>query len=116
MTLYRDINIDQGSVFSAIIHARDEYDQPIDLTEFDAAARLFKAAAYSTRVAVNFSAEVTDAPTGEITISLTAAQTTALETFNINRLYYVVEIISTESGDGTVIRVQEGVATVNRRV
>ena len=100
MAIVSNLTVDQGSTFSASIDITDTEDNVLVLTGYTVAGQIRKT--YDSSAAVNFTASVSNASTGEVTISLTPAQTNALVA---GRYVYDVEITS---AGGTVTRVIEG--------
>ena len=100
MAIVSNLTVDQGSTFSASIDITDTEDNILVLTGYTVAGQVRKT--YDSSTAVSFTASVSDAATGEVTISLTPAQTNALVA---GRYVYDVEITS---AGGTVTRVIEG--------
>ena len=100
MAIVSNLTIDQGSTFSASIDVTDVEDNVLVLTGYTVAAQIRKT--YDSTTAVNFTGSVSNATQGEITISLTPAQTNALVA---GRYVYDAEITS---AGGTVTRVIEG--------
>ena len=100
MAIVSNLTVDQGSTFSASIDITDTEDNVLVLTGYTVAGQIRKT--YDSSTAVNFTASVSNASTGEVTISLTPAQTNALVS---GRYVYDVEITS---AGGTVTRVIEG--------
>ena len=100
MAIVSNLTIDQGSTFSASIDVTDVEDNVLVLTGYTVAAQIRKT--YDSTTAVDFTGSVSNATQGEITISLTPAQTNALVA---GRYVYDAEITS---GGGTVTRVLEG--------
>jgi hypothetical protein len=100
MAIISNLTVDQGSTFSASIDITDTEDNILVLTGYTVAAQLRKT--YGSSTAVDFTASVSDAAMGEVTISLTPAQTNALIP---GRYVYDAEITS---AGGTVTRVLEG--------
>ena len=100
MAIVSNLTVDQGSTFSASIDITDTEDNVLVLTGYTVAGQIRKT--YDSSTAVNFTASVSNASTGEVTISLTPAQTNALVA---GRYVYDVEITS---AGGTVTRVIEG--------
>jgi len=100
MAIVSNLTVDQGSTFSASIDITDTEDNVLVLTGYTVAGQIRKT--YDSSTAVSFSASVSNASTGEVTISLTPAQTNALVA---GRYVYDVEITS---AGGTVTRVIEG--------
>ena len=100
MAIISNLTVDQGSTFSASVDITDTEDNILVLTGYTVAGQLRKT--YDSSTAVSFAASVSNATTGEVTISLTATQTNALIA---GRYVYDVEITS---AGGTVTRVIEG--------
>jgi hypothetical protein len=100
MAIVSNLTIDQGSTFSASIDITDVEDNILVLTGYTVAAQIRKT--YDSTTAVSFTGSVSNATQGEITISLTPAQTNALVA---GRYVYDAEITS---AGGTVTRVIEG--------
>ena len=100
MAIVSNLTVDQGSTFSASIDITDTEDNILTLTGYTVAGQIRKT--YDSTISVDFSASVSNASTGEVTISLTPAQTNALVA---GRNVYDVEITS---AGGTVTRVIEG--------
>ena len=100
MAIVSNLTVDQGSTFSASVDITDTEDNILVLTGYTVAGQLRKT--YDSSTAVSFAASVSNAATGEVTISLTATQTNALIA---GRYVYDVEITS---AGGTVTRVIEG--------
>ena len=87
MAIVSNLTVDQGSTFSASIDITDTEDNVLVLTGYTVAGQIRKT--YDSSTAVNFTASVSNASTGEVTISLTPAQTNALVA---GRYVYDVEI------------------------
>jgi hypothetical protein len=85
----------------------DQNGDPKDLTDYTAAAQMRKS--YYTNTSVSFTAEITLPEDGEVTISLTAVQTSAIKA---GRYVYDIEI----TGDGETLRVLEGIVVINPEV
>ena len=109
MATISNIFIDQGADFSTTVTISDANGSALDLTGYTALAQVRKTYASSTATA--FTADfAADRTTGQITISLTDTQTTALEAGR-----YVYDLLVTNAS-GTKTRVVEGIATVNPSV
>ena len=80
----------------------------VNLSGYSVAAQIRKS--HQSTSSVAFTSSVSNASSGEITISLTPTQTTALEQGR-----YVYDVLITASG-GTKTRVVEGQVTVNPSV
>ena len=100
MAIVSNLTVDQGSTFSASIDITDTENNVLVLTGYTVAGQIRKT--YDSSTAVSFTASVSNASTGEVTISLTPVQTNALVA---GRYVYDVEITS---AGGTVTRVIEG--------
>jgi len=98
--------IDQGSTFSLTFTLTNDDETPKDLSDYTVSSQLRKS--YYTNTSTSFTVVKTDG-TGEITISLTAAQTTDLKA---GRYVYDVEISSAIE----TLRVLEGIITVTPEV
>ena len=109
MASISNIFIDQGADFTTTLTINHSTGSALNLTNFTAIAQIRKSPSSSTSVSFT-TAFVDPRTTGQITISLTDTQTTAIEAGRYN---YDVLITS---GTGTKTRVVEGIATVNPSV
>lgn len=107
MATKANIVIDQGTTFSTTLELTDENDDLYDLSNYTANSKMKKW--YTSTNSVEFSTAINN-DTSEITLSLTAAQTDAIEA---GRYVYDVEIVD---NSGTVIRLLEGIVTVTPSV
>jgi hypothetical protein len=107
MAQIQNIYIDQGTTFSLSLVVNDQTGDPKDLTDYTAAAQMRKS--YYTNTSINFTAEISLPEDGEVTISLTAVQTSAIKA---GRYVYDIEI----TGDGETLRVLEGIVVINPEV
>jgi len=107
MAQVQNLYIDQGTTFSLSIIVSDQNGDPKDLTDYTAAAQMRRS--YYTNTAIDFTADVTMPDDGEVTISLTAEETTAIKA---GRYVYDIEI----SSDSETIRVLEGIIVINPEV
>ena len=107
MAQIQNIYIDQGTTFSLSLMVNDQNGDPKDLTDYTAAAQMRKS--YYTNTSINFTAEISLPEDGEVTISLTAVQTSAIKA---GRYVYDIEI----TGDGETLRVLEGIVVINPEV
>lgn len=109
MATISNLFIDQGSDFTTTVTVNDSTGSALDLTNYTALAMIRKT--YQSATATTFTSTfVADRTTGQITISLTDTQTTALEDGR-----YVYDLIITDAS-GNKIRVVEGIATVTPSV
>jgi hypothetical protein len=107
MAQIQNIYIDQGTTFSLSLAVNDQNGDLKDLSEYTAAAQMRKS--YYTNTAINFTAEISLPEEGEVTISLTAVQTSAIKA---GRYVYDIEI----TGEGETLRVLEGIVVINPEV
>jgi hypothetical protein len=107
MAQIQNIYIDQGTTFSLSLVVNDQSGDLKDLTDYTVAAQMRRS--YYTNTAINFTAAVSLPEDGEVTISLTAVQTSAIKA---GRYVYDIEI----TGDGETLRVLEGIVVINPEV
>ena len=108
MASISNIFIDQGATFTTTVTVTDANGDAVNLSGYSVAAQIRKTFLSSTATA--FTATISNASSGEITISLTPTQSTALEAGR-----FVYDVLITASG-GTKTRVVEGQVTVNPSV
>jgi|TARA_B100000242_G_scaffold256493_1_gene199926 hypothetical protein len=108
MASISNIFIDQGATFTTTVTVTDSNGDAVNLSGYSVAAQIRKTFLSSSATA--FTASISNASSGEITISLTDTQTTALEAGR-----FVYDVLITASG-GTKTRVVEGQVTVNPSV
>lgn len=107
MAAIQNIVIDQGTTYSLVVSMANLDGSAKDITTYTVSAQMRKS--YYSNTYTAFTAEKTDAVNGEITISLTAAQTSALKA---GRYVYDIEAASASE----TIRVLEGIVTVTPEV
>ena len=107
MAQIQNIYIDQGTTFSLSLIVADQNGDPKDLTDYTAAAQMRKS--YYTNTAIDFNADVTLPLDGEVTISFTAEETSAIKA---GRYVYDIEI----TGEDETLRVLEGIVVINPEV
>jgi hypothetical protein len=100
-----NIVIDQGTDFSAVIDVSDAENEVYNLSGFTVAAQMRKN--YASLIAVTFVASH-NGSLGQIFLELSKNITSDLE---LGRYLYDVEITG-NNGEGSTIRVVEGIATV----
>ena len=105
MATISNLFIDQGTTFTTTISVADGNGIALDLTGYSGIAQLRKTYESITSVGFNVSFE-TPRTNGQVTISLTDAQTSALESGK-----YVYDVVLT-SNTGIKSRVLEGVLTI----
>lgn len=107
MAQIQNLYIDQGTTFTLTVGVADQLGNPKNLTEYTVASQMRKS--YYTSTAIDFTAEITGPTDGEVTVSLTPEQTSALKA---GRYVYDIEI----TGPEEVVRVLEGIVVVNPEV
>lgn len=100
MAVYSNLTVDQGSDVTFTIDVTDTNGDVLNLTGYSAAGQIRKS--FSSSTAVDFTATITNATRGEVTLQLSNTQTNAMKA---GRYLYDVEI--TSSG-GAKTRVLEG--------
>ena len=108
MASISNIFIDQGATFTTTVTVTDANGDAVSLSGYSVAAQIRKTFLSSSATA--FTATISNASSGEITISLSPTQTAALEAGR-----FVYDVLITASG-GTKTRVVEGQVTVNPSV
>lgn len=114
MAEYEKFDIDQGSDIAIQLDLVDQNNNKKDLTNFSAAAKMKRTFNSDSSDTTTFSAAITDADDGILTLSLTNAQTSALK---VGTYVYDVEISFQDSASNTIIeRVLEGKIRVHPNV
>ena len=108
MASISNIFIDQGATFTTTVTVTDANGDAVSLSGYSVAAQIRKTFLSSSATA--FTATISNASAGEITITLSPTQTAALEAGR-----FVYDVLITASG-GTKTRVVEGQVTVNPSV
>ena len=108
MASISNIFIDQGATFTTTVTVTDSSGSAVSLAGYSVAAQIRKT--FLSASATAFTASISNASSGEITISLSPSQTAALEAGR-----FVYDVVITASG-GTKTRVVEGQVTVNPSV
>jgi hypothetical protein len=104
LAAFTEITIEQGATFSTTVNVEDAYYNPVNLTGYTASSQMRKS--YYSSSASTINAAVTGTANGEITLSITAANTATLTPGR-----YVYDLVIND-GANTVTRVVEGIATV----
>ena len=107
MATISNLYVDAGATYSNIITVTASSGAPLVLTGYTVASQMRKS--YYTSSSISFTAEATHPVDGELTISLTPEQTSALKA---GRYVYDIEI----TGPEEVVRVLEGIVVVNPEV
>ena len=100
MAIYSNLTIDQGSSFLAYVDVTDSSGNALNLNGYSVAGQIRKT--YSSLTAVSFSATVSNATAGTISLALGDTVTNAMKP---GRYVYDVEILTSS---GTRTRVLEG--------
>lgn len=103
MATYAEITIEQGATFSSVVTVYDGEDNVFDLTGYTPSAQIRKS--YYTTASSNLTTTVSNAANGEITLSMTAANTALLIPGR-----YVYDLVMDNAN--VRLRVVEGIATV----
>jgi predicted deacetylase len=101
---YTELNIEQYATFSTTVNVLDSQGDAVNLYGYTAASQIRKS--YYSTTANSFTAAVTGIANGEITLSMTAANTANLSS---GRYLYDLVITSPES---VKTRVVEGIVNV----
>ena len=104
MAEYVELSIEQGTTFSTTINVNENDGSPKDLTTYSARSQMRKS--YYSSSSKDFTMTKTDAAGGEITMSMSAANTSLLTP---GRWVYDVEI---EDQASVVTRIFEGIVVV----
>jgi len=105
---YSEIVVEQGATFSTTINVEDSQGSAVNLSGYTAESQIRKS--YYSSTANNFTATVTGIANGEITLSMTAANTANLTP---GRALYDLLITSPA---GVKTRVIEGIVTITPSV
>jgi hypothetical protein len=110
MAAYVELFLDQGTTFNNVITLTDDItNSSINISGYSVKSQM-RRSYYSVNPTANISCSITDASNGQITLSLTASQTS-----NIKAGRYLFDVDTTDSMD-TVARVLEGIITVTPSV
>lgn len=105
MAAYVEITIEQGANLTSTVTVSDTQGDAVNLSTYYASAQLRKS--YYSSTANTLSAIITGNANGQITLSMTAANTA-----NLTPGRYVYDLKITNSVDNSVTRVVEGTAVV----
>ena len=104
MAEFVELTIDQGATFNTVINVNDGTGSPQNLVGYTARSQMRRS--YYTSSYKEFQVSVSTPALGEITMSMSAANTANL---TAGRYVYDVEI---DDGAGEVTRIFEGIITV----
>ena len=105
MAAYLEITIEQGANLTSTVTVSDTQGDAVNLSTYSASAQIRKS--YYSSSANTLTATITGNANGQITLSMTAANSAALTPGR-----YVYDLIITNSVDNAVTRVVEGTAVV----
>jgi hypothetical protein len=104
LAAFSEITIEQGATFNTTLNVEDVYGSPINIAGYSASSQMRKT--YQSTTAYNLTSAVTGTSNGQITLSMTAANTSNLPA---GRMIYDLII---DDGAGVKTRVVEGIAVV----
>jgi hypothetical protein len=105
LAAYVEITIEQGANLTSTVTVNDTQGDAVNLSTYSASAQLRKS--YYSSSANTLTATITGNANGQITLSMTAANTS-----NLTPGRYVYDLIIRNSTDNSVTRVVEGTAVV----
>lgn len=109
MAAYVELYMDQGASFNNIINISDDLtNADINISGYTVTSQM-RRSYYSSNASANITCTITDAFTGEITLSLTSEQTA-----NIKSGRYLFDVMV--HTPISVVRLLEGIITVTPRV
>ena len=110
MAAYVELYMDQGATFNNVINITDDMTNvSVNLSNYTVRSQM-RRSYYSINASAQIVCSITDASNGEITMSMTASNTS-----NIKAGRYLFDL-ETEDGSGNVTRVLEGIITVTPQV
>lgn len=105
MAAYLELTLEQGANLTSVVTVNDAQGDAVNLTTYSAASQLRKS--YYSSSANTLTATITGNANGEITLTMTAANTALLTPGR-----YVYDLVITNSVDNSKTRVIEGTAIV----
>lgn len=105
MAAYLELTIEQGANLTSIVTVNDAQGDAVNLTTYSASSQLRKS--YYSSSANTLAATITGNANGQITLTMTAANTALLTPGR-----YVYDLVITNSTDNSKTRVIEGTAIV----
>ncbi len=105
MAAYLELTIEQGANLTSIVTVNDVEGDAVNLTNYTASSQLRKS--YYSSSANTLTATVTGNANGQITLSMTAANTAVLTPGR-----YVYDLVITNTVDNSKTRVIEGTAII----
>ena len=104
MAAYSELNLEQYATFSTVVNVADTQGDAVNLSGYTASSQIRKS--YYSSTANNFTATITGEANGEITLSMTSANTS-----NLAPGRYLYDLVITDSS-GVKTRVVEGIVNV----
>jgi hypothetical protein len=105
LAAYLELTLEQGANLTSVVTVNDAQGDAVNLTTYSAASQLRKS--YYSSSANTLTATITGNANGEITLTMTAANTALLTPGR-----YVYDLVITNSTDNSKTRVIEGTAIV----
>ena len=105
MAAFTELNIEQYATFSTTVNVENSQGAAVNLSGYTAASQIRKS--YYSTSANNLTATVTGIANGEITLSMTAANTA-----NLTPGRYLYDLVITAPTTGVKTRVVEGIVNV----
>ncbi len=105
MAAYLELTLEQGANLTSVVTVNDAQGDAVNLATYSAASQLRKS--YYSSSANTLAATITGNANGEITLTMTAANTALLTPGR-----YVYDLVITNSTDNSKTRVIEGTAIV----
>lgn len=110
MTAYVELYLDQGATFKNIINITDDVtNAAVNIYGYTVTSQM-RRSYYSSNVSANITCTITNASAGEITMSMTAANTS-----NIKAGRYLFDVKARDV-DNVTTRILEGIITVTPEV
>lgn len=110
MAAYVELYMDQGATFNNVINITDDVtNTPVNVSGYTVTSQM-RRSYYSVNATANIVCTITDASNGEVTMSLSAANTA-----NIKAGRYLFDV-KTVDGSNVVSRILEGIITVTPQV
>jgi hypothetical protein len=104
LAAYSELQLEKYATFSTTVNVEDSQGDAVNLFGYTAASQIRKS--YYSSLANNFTAVITGTANGEITLSMTAANTA-----NLTPGRFLYDLVIT-APDGTKTRVVEGIVNV----
>ena len=104
MAGFVELTVEQGATFATVVNLSDSTGAVLNLAGYSAASQIRKS--YYSSTATDIQINITDSSNGEITMSITSANTA-----NLTPGRYVYDLVTTDTG-GVKTRVIEGIVNV----